>query len=1263
VQTTEFRVLGPLEVVRDGRALELTRPKQRSLLALLLLHPGEIVSTDRLVDGLWGAEPPKAAVGSLQNLVSELRKALGPGVVKTQPPGYVLEVAREQLDLHRFEDLVARAADARDPQRRASCLREALALWRGPPLADHVYEPFAQVAIVRLEEQRTAAREDLLDAELALGRHAQLVAELEALVAEHPLRERLRGQLMLALYRSGRQAEALEAYRAARETLVEELGIEPSEELQRLEQAILRHDAELELASQRKADAKHEPVERRKTVSILFADIVDSTSLSAKLDPEVVRSVMRRYFDTVRTIVERHGGTIEKFVGDAAMAVFGIPELHEDDALRAVRAAEELREALGGLNADLARDHELTIEIRAAVNTGEVIAADAATGQQFAAGGAVNVAMRLQQFALPGEALLGASTERLVRDAVTTEPVDAIDLGGSIGRVDAFRLVAVAGEPVVRPVRAPFVGRADELELLERAFGRVLAERSSEVITVLGDAGVGKTRLVGELTSSLGAGVTTVYGRCVSYGEGATFRPVAEIVRQIAPQRPRAELAALLEGEPDAELVVQRVTELIGDAEGTGSTGEAFWAVRSVFEALARRRPLVVVFEDVHWAEPTLLELIEYLASWTSETPLLVICVARRELLETRPGWARVSESLTLEPLSEKEARALVGGLAAATGVADELESRIVAGGEGNPLFLEQLHAYLTEEADARDLESVPPTIEALLASRLDRLDADERELLERAAVVGKEFRRAAVLHLCPPERLARLDSTLRSLERRGLVHALRPAPHEEETRRFHHALIRDVAYAATTKELRADLHERLAGWLDQRGESEELVGYHAEQAHAHRAEVRPGDPQLKRLATWAGERLAAAGLRAWKRADTPAAVNLLGRATVLLPTDDPARAEALCELGIAQRGLGELDRATESLTAAIDAALPSGDRRVELRARIELARAQVLEQPEDAADELLALAEQAVPLFEELGDDLALGRTWRHIGHIRGEVQGRLGDWQQAAERALTHYRRSGWSVSGSFVELAAALFYGPAPVPEGLERCEELLAEANERVGRANVLSFMAGLLAFDGQLEEARRVVNEATTTYQEMGEVYAVANNSRRVQSRIELLAGDPAAAEAALRACCETFDRVHDEAGLSTLAAELADALYLQGRYEEARSWVARAERSALPADLNVRYLRMRVHAKLLAQAGLHDQAETSAREAVRVANQCDSLNDRAVVLLDATEVLRLAGRSAESAPLVEEAKTLFEQKGNVVSAAEARALLDELAVA
>ena len=511
--------------------------------------------------------------------------------MRTHHPGYVLDIAREQVDLHRFERLVAQASEGGDPDRRAELLREGLRLWRGPALADLAFEPFVQVEIARLEELRTAAREELVDAELELGRHSQLVAELESLVANNPLRERLRGQLMLALYRSGRQAEALEAYREARETLVEELGIDPSPELQRLEQAILRHDPALELAE---APSGGPPAaeERRKTVTVLFADIVDSTTLGAMLDPEVLRAIMRRYFDTVRTMVERHGGTVEKFIGDAAMAVFGVPRLHEDDAARAVRAATDLREALAGLNEELERDHGLALRVRVGINTGEVLAGDAAAGQPFATGVAVNLAMRLQQAALPDEILLSAATQRLLGDAAEVESVEPIDPGGSQAPIRGYRLVVVGERPAARSLSgASFVGRATELASLENAFEAVRTERRSRVVLVLGDAGIGKSRLASEFVSSLGEVAVRLFGRCVSYGEGATYLPLAEMVREIAPERPQATIARLLEGDEHASLVAERIAQLAGESEGAAPTSELFWAVRRLFEVLPAADP------------------------------------------------------------------------------------------------------------------------------------------------------------------------------------------------------------------------------------------------------------------------------------------------------------------------------------------------------------------------------------------------------------------------------------------------------------------------------------------------------------------------------------------------------------------------------------------------------------------------------------------------------------------------------------------------
>jgi class 3 adenylate cyclase len=1247
----EIRLLGPLEVEVDGRAVEIRRQKQRALLALLALRAGEVVSTDRLVDELWGETPPKAAVGSLQNLVSELRKALGAEVLVTRSPGYVLNLERNAVDAHRFERLTREAQEA-SPEQRATRLREALALWRGPALTDVGLE-HATTEAARLEELRLAAWEDRLEGELELGRQSQAIGELESLVAKHPLRERPVGLLMLALYRAGRQVEALEAYRRSRETLVEELGIDPSPELQRLEQAILRQDSELDLEAPPRRRLPTPAPDRRKTVTILFADLVESTELGAQLDPEVLRGVLDRYFELVRATVERHGGIVEKFIGDAAMAAFGIPMLHEDDALRAVRAASELLEALAELNAKL--EHGVALQVRVGVNTGEVLAADPGTGEPFATGAPVNLAMRLEQAALPGEILLGEPTYRLVRHAIEAEAVEPVE-AGSLGRVSGYRLVNV-GE-ATRPLgTASLVGRADELAWLRAAVAGVQAERKSRVVTVLGDAGVGKTRLAQEFVRTSGA--RALVGRCVSYGEGATYLPLAEVVRQAVPERPRAAIAALLAGDDQAGLIAERVTQLTGQAEGAASTGEVFWAVRRFLEAIALEHPLVVVLEDIHWAEPTLLDLVEYLDAWTSEAPLLVLCLARRELLDERPGWGGEDRVLALDPLAPDDAGALVAEVAG-DALDDAARARIVGIAEGNPLFLEQLLAF-AEEAGSQALATVPPTVEALLAGRLDRLDPDERALLERAAVVGRDFSRSALLNLSPPDELASLDGGLTALVRRGLLRFVRAE--REDTYRFHHVLVRDVAYAGITKEARADLHERFGTWLEQRDGPDEIVGYHLEQAHRYGAELRPGDPELPALAKRAGDCLAEAGIRAWKRADTPATINLLGRAASLFPPGDPARVEALCELGIAQRWVGDMAAGKSTLNEAISGASAAQDHRLELRARMELAHLQLFTDRGSDPGELVKLANEAIPIFEELDDARSLGRAWRHIGYVRGAIQGHCAEWLEASEQAAGYYVRSGWSTSGCLSELAAALLYGPVPVPDAIDRCERLLRETTERVGAAHVRVYLGGLHALTERFDEALALLVDAETIYRELGEAFALANNSGRIQGRVHLVAGDPESAERVLRDCCETFRRVHDEAALSSAASELGQALYAQARYEEARVWGRHAEEHAPAGDITAQFSWRGLAGKLLAQEGRLDEGESLALEAVRIVDRTDALTHRGEILLDLAHVLSSAERDAKAVTRIQQALELFDLKRNAASARTARSMLAEFIVA
>jgi class 3 adenylate cyclase len=1247
----EVRLLGPLEAGVAGRPVELRRKKQRALLALLALRAGEVVSTDRIVDELWGETPPKAAVGSLQNLVSELRKALGTEVLVTRAPGYLLAIEREAVDAHRFERLAREARDA-PPEARIALLRDALKLWRGPALADVQLEQSSTSEAGRLEELRLAAWEDRLEAEIEVGQHAAAAGELESLVAKHPLRERPVGLLMLALYRGGRQADALEIYRRARERLVDELGIDPSSELQRLEQSILRHDPELDRPGAPRTRVPAVELNRRKTVTILFADLVDSTELGARLDPELLRRVLDHYFDVVRRAVERHGGVVEKFIGDAAMAVFGIPTVHEDDALRAVRAAYEVREALSEPSAELRGEHGIPLQVRVGLNTGEVLVRGSESGESFATGTAVNVAMRLEQAALPGEILLGEATYRLVRHAVEGEAVDPVDLGGALGRASAFR-VGGLGE-ATRPLgRAALVGRADELAWLGAAFAGVQAERRSRVVTVLGEAGVGKSRLAQEFTAT--AGERALKGRCISYGEGATFLPLGEIVRQAYPEEPRAAIRAMLGGDEQAPLVAERVATLTDDTDAASSTGEVFWAVRRFLEALARQQPLVVVLEDIHWAEPTLLDLVEYIDSWPADAPLLLLCLARRELLEERPGWGSRSGVLALDPLAEADAGVLVEEVAS-EGLDEELRAQIVNIAGGNPLFLEQLLAF-ADEAGAEALTSVPPTIEALVAGRLERLDAGERALLERAAVAGRDFSRGALLALSPPDELAALASRLTGLARRRLVGALRGG--DEDTYRFHHVLVRDVAYAAITKEARADLHQRYGAWLEQRSGPDELVGYHLEQAHRYRREVRPGDPALPELARRAGDSLATAGLRAFRQADRAATVNLLTRAAALLPRDEHRRAELLCELGIAQWSSGETAAAREALEDALATAGSFGGA-APLRPQLERSYFELFTDRSVEPADVVAAAHRAIPRFEELGDERALGRAWRIMGYVHGSMQGRCEQWLEAAQRAAIHYRRSGWSAAGCLAEAAAALYYGPTRVPEAIERSEQLLGEATDRVGRAGVLTFLGGLTALMARFDEAFALLREADVIYGELGEVWSQANNSGRILGRSQRLAGDLNAAEKTLRECCETLERLQDEAALSSVAAELAQTLNDLESTADAARWAKVAEDHAPVGDVIAQFAWRRVRARLLAQDGRTDEADRLAGEAVALAETTDALTECGETLLEHAHVLRLGGRTAEAGGRAEAALELFEQKGNEASASLARSLLADV---
>ena len=1238
----EVRLLGPIEAQRDGAAVSLGGPKPRALLAVLALEPGRVVSVDRLVEALWPGDPPETAAHAVQVYVSQLRKALGP-VLATRAPGYELELAPDRVDVLRFARLTqeGRAAlEGGDPTSAESALREALALWRGPALADFLYEPFAQTEIARLEELRTVTLEERIEADLALGRHAELVSELEALVAAQPLRERPRAQLMLALYRSGRQADALAAYRAARETLVEELGIDPGPELRELEGAILRQDDSLLLEE---TPLVRPAMQFRRLATILFVDVVDSMAVSEALDPEALLGVQRSYFETVSATILRHGGTVEKYAGDAVMAAFGVPISHEDDALRAARAALEILTGVSALGERLTAEHGIGLQVRVGLAAGEVVAASTESRQRFVSGDAVGVAARLQHAAEPGQIVVGEIVARLIDHAARLEPLDALEVKGRTEPIAMFRLAELeAAAPAFGHGQdAKLVGRKRELAALRRTLKRSVEGSAVRVAVVVGSPGVGKSRLAAELTRRA-KGVTTLWGRCLSYGDGITYWPLREVLDQAGASEERdAVLAAL-------------------DAETPPPAPELAWLFRQFCEVSARERPLVLVFDDVHWAEPTFLELVEHLAD-KGEGPISVVCLAREELLEERPAFLEGranADRIVLDALSAEETDALLDGLGGTILESDQ-RARIVKTAEGNPLFLEQLLALALEGGLGE--RPFPETIQALLAARLDRLGPGERAVLERAAVIGKRFVLDDVLALLDPQAVPTTETHLQTLAARGFVRQV-----VDGELRFRHVLVQEAVYRAAPKRLRAELHERYADRLDTESpdlpDLDEFVGYHLEQAFGLRTDLGESDRRTERLAEDGGRRLGEAGLRAWKRSDAHATVNLLGRAASLVPKGDPRRRELMCELGLALRSTGESTGAEDVLATAIQESVQAGDRRIELRARIEQEYVRLLHEPGTTAEALLEVATNAIPVFETFRDSRSLGRAWILVGYVHGGIHGHHKAWEQAAEHALDYYRLAGYPTSTCIGQIAEALYYGPTHVSTAIARCEQLLKEEPlDHAGGANVLLYLGGLEAQRGGFEKARDLISSARDTYEDLGQLTA-AVACAAVLGDVALLAGDTVEAECALRELSEALTRSRDWAHFPEAAAHLAEALYAQHRIDEAEEWARLAETHAATDDLTAQLVELPIRAKIAARRGEFEAAEDLARTAADMAEQTDWLNQRGKVLCDLGEVLRLAGQADDAASAFGRGARLYEQKGNLVGAARTRTLIEELAL-
>jgi class 3 adenylate cyclase/tetratricopeptide (TPR) repeat protein len=1014
------------------------------------------------------------------------------------------------------------------------------------------------------------------------------------------------------------------------------------------------------------------PPEVRKTVTVVFSDLVGSTSLGESLDSETLREVLARYFAAMQAALEGHGGVVEKFIGDAIVAVFGLPKLREDDAERAVRAALAMRSALGEVNQELESGWGVTLAVRTGINTGEVVAGDITAGQRLVTGDTVNVAARLEQAAGAGEILLGDLTYRLVRKVVEAETVQPLELKGKAENVAAWKLLALQEEVAPKRRETPLVGRERELATLMESFEAAREASRCRLATILGAPGMGKSRLVDEFVHTLGDQVSVARGRCLSHGRGVTFWPIVEIARQTAgildddaPELARAKIAELV-GDQE---VTERLASVIGLSTAQFPVEEGFWGVRKFLESLCEPCPLVVLIEDVHWAETTMLDLLEHVLS-AAEAPLLMICTARPEFFEIRPEWQGLSDSvsLLLKPLTEDEAARVAANALGSTGLYEAVQERIIVAAEGNPLFVEQMLSMMIEDgvlvredgqwASSSDLGeiTVPPSIQALLAARLDLLGPGERALIEAASVAGFVFPEDALRELLSQDLAQHLADLLGSLSRKHLIHSEPRVAGSDVRYRFDHVLIRDAAYQGMLKRARATLHERFVGWADRVNEDrdratefEEILGYHLEQAYTNLKELGSLDEHGREVGRRAAERLSSAGGRAFARGDMPAAANLLRRAVMLLPQGDASRLELLPNLGEALIDIGEFPWAElfleEASTTHEDGLVPGLAQLLLFRLKAQAGSS------ERWSERLVDEASRTIAEADPERDAAMLATIWRLLALAHGST-GHYGRATDAAERAMEQARRvhDGRQIRLAAAHYAVAALHGPTPVPDAIRRCEEIASEVQgDRRTQGVVTSTLAALLAMRGEFDRARLLYREAQSLLADLGPTVVGATTSLETVW-VERLAGDLAAAEQELRRDYESLTELGERYFLSTVTGELARVLYAQGRHDEAEQMSQHAQELADADDIESQIRWRTVQAKLLARKGNCDVALILIGEAVDLVARTDAVIAQAETLVDLAEVLRHAGRGKDAEEALDDAIALFETKGNLVAA-------------
>ena len=896
----------------------------------------------------------------------------------------------------------------------------------------------------------------------------------------------------------------------------------------------------------------------RKLATVLFVDLVSSTETVVDMDPEIVRRRVSRFFDQVSHCIVTHGGTVEKFAGDAVMAAFGVPLAHEDDAERAVRSAL----------ATLDRVRELGLQARVGIESGEVVADESES--TFATGEPVNLAARLQQEAQPNEILVGPAAARLVRDRVELEPVGPLELRGWRAPVAAHRvLCAVELSEPVRGLSAPLVGRESELELLENTFARTVRDRRASLVTIYGDPGVGKSRLAREFVAGL-EGATVLSGRCLPYGEGVTYWPLAEMVKSSAGisdddplDEARAKLRETCEDEAVADLLGLAVGVLEA-VEGERAQQEIAWAARAWAEQLADAQPLVLLFEDVHWGEEPLLELVEHLAAWVRETPLFLLCIARTELLDVRPTWGggRVrSTTLELEPLQPDESAELVEALTSELevelGLLVDTET-VLAKTEGNPLFVEETVRMLAERPRG-GVERIPDTLQSLIAARIDRLPGTQRVLLQRAAVMGRIFMLGALEHLS--SEVEDVPTALDELMLRDLVvREPRATIHGEEAFKLKHVLIREVAYAGLAKSTRADHHRAFAGWLGERAGHEllEIRAFHLDQAALLLAELDGAAPAD--LREEAAAALSQAGRRALSREAFRSARKLLLRAVELAPT-----LERRYFAGRAAWRLADMPAVLVEMEEVATAAEKQGDALLQGRALTALAEA-VLQHRADAVGARRLVA-RAVEVLRDEAPEIRFEPLW-----IASQVAQWFGDgreferWAKAALAAAREAERKDLEVL--VVHSLAASYIMRLELDEAVplvERALELSQASGSVFGRAYALSVRGWFELVSMRPLEAEADYSAARALYAEVGNAIREAGMTMMI-GRAAFAQGDRDRAEKLLRDAVRALKGLGDRGSLCEAQRALAMVLVEEGHIDEAERTALEARETVGPDD-------------------------------------------------------------------------------------------------